>query len=216
MDPIWLMPPAALLLASLLFFEYRKSRTTALLSKASLSILFVAVAALQHATTPAYYWTMLAGFVLCLGGDVLLAIPGEKTFLAGLVSFLLGHICYVLAFFGLASPGVFALVGLVIVIAIAAVIFRWLAPHLDDMAKPVVAYMLVISVMVFGALSAMGDSSLPTTGRVFILVGAIAFFVSDIFVAKDRFVDGRYSNRLIGLPLYYAAQFLLAFSIGFI
>jgi uncharacterized membrane protein YhhN len=214
-NPIWLLPPAALLLAALLFCEYRKLRTAALLSKTLLSLLFVTAAALQPSSASPYQTTMLAGFALCLGGDVLLAIPGERTFLAGLVSFLLGHICYLVAFFGLGTPGLLAICGLVVVVAIAVAIFRWLAPHLGDMSKPVVAYMLVISVMVFGALSVMGDSSLPATGRVFILVGAIAFFVSDIFVAKDRFVDGKYSNRLIGLPLYYIAQFLLAFSIGF-
>jgi uncharacterized membrane protein YhhN len=53
-------------------------------------------------------------------------------------------------------------------------------------------------------------------GAWFILVGAVMFYVSDIFVAHQRFVMQSFTNRLIGLPLYYAAQFLLAFSVGLV
>lgn len=46
--------------------------------------------------------------------------------------------------------------------------------------------------------------------------GAVAFYVSDVFVARDRFMKGGFVNRLVGLPLYYAGQFLIAFSLGFL
>ena len=35
---------------------------------------------------------------------------------------------------------------------------------------------------------------------------------SDIFVAEQRFVTEQALNRLLGLPLYYTGQFLLAAS----
>ncbi|MDD3992851.1 MAG: hypothetical protein PHV70_11955 [Desulfobacteraceae bacterium] len=38
--------------------------------------------------------------------------------------------------------------------------------------------------------------------------------MSDLFVARQRFVAPAFSNRLLGLPLYYIGQFLLAFSVG--
>jgi uncharacterized membrane protein YhhN len=45
--------------------------------------------------------------------------------------------------------------------------------------------------------------------------GATLFYLSDFTVARDRFVPGAgFANRAIGLALYYAAQFLLAFSVG--
>jgi uncharacterized membrane protein YhhN len=48
-----------------------------------------------------------------------------------------------------------------------------------------------------------------------LLRAAVLFYLSDITVARDRFVTGpRFLNRLVGLPLYYSAQFLFAFSIG--
>jgi hypothetical protein len=41
-----------------------------------------------------------------------------------------------------------------------------------------------------------------------------AFYLSDLFVARQRFVAPAFANRLYGLPLYYLGQFLLAFSVG--
>jgi hypothetical protein len=49
-----------------------------------------------------------------------------------------------------------------------------------------------------------------------ILAGAVSFYISDLFVARDRFLKDAFFNRLVGLPLYYLGQFLLAFSVGFI
>jgi hypothetical protein len=35
-----------------------------------------------------------------------------------------------------------------------------------------------------------------------------------VFVARDRFLKKDFFNRLVGLPLYYTGQFILAFSVG--
>jgi hypothetical protein len=40
----------------------------------------------------------------------------------------------------------------------------------------------------------------------------LAFYLSDLAVARDRFVARAFVNRLWGLPLYYAAQILFAVS----
>ena len=47
-----------------------------------------------------------------------------------------------------------------------------------------------------------------------VAAGALAFVASDLFVARDRFVSPAFANRLLGLPLYYAAQMLLAATIA--
>ncbi|HDP24776.1 MAG TPA: lysoplasmalogenase, partial [Deltaproteobacteria bacterium] len=41
-----------------------------------------------------------------------------------------------------------------------------------------------------------------------------SFYISDIFVARNRFVKQEFINRALGLPLYYLGQFLIAFSLG--
>jgi uncharacterized membrane protein YhhN len=82
------------------------------------------------------------------------------------------------------------------------------------MLIPVIAYIIVITVMVIGAWTVLGDTKLSYAGRLLVFIGAVSFYLSDLFVARDRFVKSEFTNRLIGLPMYYCGQFLLAFSIG--
>jgi uncharacterized membrane protein YhhN len=49
--------------------------------------------------------------------------------------------------------------------------------------------------------------------NLFILLGAMLFVVSDLAVARNRFVARAFINRAIGLPLYFTAQLLLAASV---
>ncbi len=46
------------------------------------------------------------------------------------------------------------------------------------------------------------------------LAGAVSFYVSDLSVARDRFLAPGFSNRIWGLPLYYGGQPLLAWSVA--
>jgi uncharacterized membrane protein YhhN len=135
-------------------------------------------------------------------------------FLLGLVSFLLGHVCYVLGFFYVAELNLWTWAGGGAGLAVSGLVFFWLRPHLGSMLGPVIAYIVVITVMVIGAFTVFGDAGLNLTGRVMVLFGAVSFYFSDLFVARDRFLKAQFTNRLIGLPLYYGGQFLLAFSIG--
>jgi uncharacterized membrane protein YhhN len=177
-------------------------------------LLFVITALLQPHSVPAYYHYLFIGLIFCLIGDVCLALPQEKAFMVGLVSFLLGHVLYISAFLSLVqvshwfSPGVFIIFG------ISAFIFLWLRPHLKSMLIPVLLYILVITVMASGAWAVFWKSSFQTSGRAFILAGSLCFYFSDLFVARDKFIKEEYRNRLLGLPLYYTGQFLLAFSVG--
>ncbi len=171
------------------------------------SLGFVAAAISGGALEHPYGRAITAGLVLAFAGDVLL-IPRRRpaVFRAGVLSFLAGHLAYCAAF---AIVGLDArwLIAAVVVLAAAAVpIVRWLAPHLPrDMRAAALAYVVVISLMVATAAAAVGAG-----GEGIILIGAIAFYLSDLSVARDRFVTPAFYNRLWGLPLYYAAQFVLA------
>lgn len=168
---------------------------------------FVAFALWEGAWGSTYGRVMLAGFCLSWFGDVFLI--SEKLFLPGLVSFLFAHIAYAWAFVIRGMDGRWAVAASVVVAVIAIVIARWLTPHVakskPQMKIPVLAYMAVISVMVVFSVGAAGAS-----GNFLILAGAVAFFLSDISVARDKFVTPGFVNRAWGLPLYYAAQLILA------
>ena len=211
-----ILVPAIILLALLLVFEKKDNVPGKLIFKTPLSLLFILTAILQSKSIPSYYSYMLIGFILCLGGDVLLIFPQRKAFLLGLVSFLLGHVFYVVAFFNVSQISSPAWIVTLIIVCVSIGVFFWLKPHLGSMMVPVILYIVVITSMVIGASSVLFDSSLSATGTKVVFVGALLFYLSDLFVARHRFIKPEFLNRMVGLPLYYSGQFLLAFSVGLI
>jgi len=180
------------------------------LTKPVASAAFVAVALQAGALDSTYGVTVLVALALCMLGDLLL-IPTEvgKAFLAGLVSFLLGHVAFGVAFLvmGVSWPVVGLATAALAVPALA--ILRWLWPHLDGpMRFAVPVYILVITGMVALALGA----GIPAR-RWLVMAGAVSFFLSDIAVARNRFVKPDWLNRLWGLPLYYGATVILAMTV---
>lgn len=151
------------------------------------------------------------GLVLGAIGDVLLMYPSDRAFLAGLVAFLGGHVAYVVAFTRVVPIDAWphapiALLALPIVAAAGAL--AWLWRGLGSMRVPVIAYVAVITTMVIGALVCE-----RAIGWHVATAGALLFFASDLSVARDRFVAHAFVNRAWGLPAYYVAQLLFAWSV---
>ena len=205
---------AVTLLAGLLHFEKNVNQKRKLPTKTILSCLFIFTALVQSHSTSVYFYMLLIGLVFCLGGDVFLALPRERMFLFGLISFLLGHLFYTGCFFYVTNLSRWTGIGAGIALIVSGGVFFWLRPHLGSMLMPVTAYIVVITVMLIGAWSVFCDAGLGLSGRVLVFSGAASFYVSDLFVARDRFIKMEFNNRLLGLPLYYLGQFLLAFSVG--
>lgn len=197
-------------LGGLLWAEAHRSRWKVPL-KLTASTGFIIVALGAGASDSAYGTWILVGLGLSWIGDAALLGRSDRTFLLGLGSFLLGHLAYVMAFLTTdLDPTVpallFGLAWLVVVIQIA----RRLLPHVTGrMLTPVIAYITVISVMVVLAGPAGAGR-----GSLLIPLGAVAFAVSDIAVARERFVRRDVTNRMWGLPLYYVGQLLLAMSVA--
>lgn len=183
------------------------------------SLAFILVALTGGAVTgeqSAYYglWITI-GLVLGAVGDVALMLTGRRSFLVGLVAFLLGHIAYVVAFALETPPDTWFGAHALVPAAAALVVVRWLWPHLRSMRGPVLAYVVVITAMVVGALAVLGDDARATLSdrrAALACLGAVLFFASDLAVARQRFVVESLVNRLWGLPAYYAGQLLLAWS----
>jgi len=214
MQNILIIVLAIILMAGLLNFGKKDNRRGLVPTKATLSLLFILAVVIQPHPFPSFYHFLLVGLIFCLGGDVFLALPQKRMFLLGLISFLIGHLLYVIAFFSAAEIGQWTWIGTLVAMVISGWVYLWLRPHLGAMNGPVLLYIIVITAMLSGAWSILGDSSLTLTGRLMIFGGAVLFYFSDIFVARDRFLKNSFLNRLVGLPMYYAGQFLLAFSVG--
>lgn len=208
---------AALVLLILLLSSEKQGRTPrGVYIKGSVSALFVLTALIQPHPLPAYYHAILLGLIFGLVGDVCLALPGNRAFRVGLFAFLAGHLFYVWAFVRLTQLGDWVSPVQLILLAVSGGAFWWLRSHVGKMMVPVVVYLIVITLMLAGAWAVFRVPELGSTGRWFILIGAFFFYLSDLFVARQRFVTEQYLNRLIGLPLYYTGQFLIAFSVGMV
>ncbi|MCB2225418.1 MAG: lysoplasmalogenase [Desulfarculaceae bacterium] len=216
MPVYYLFIPAVLLLIGLIWAERGQEPGRVLLFKAPLSILFVVAALISPHPVGWYFGLVLAGLVLGLIGDVCLALKGDKAFRLGLVSFLLGHVAYVVAFAGLTPPSQWINPGILAVCAVSGLVFLWLRPTLGKMLGPVLAYVVVITVMVIAGWAALFQRTVPPTAGWVIFIGALIFYLSDLFVARDRFKSPGWDNRLIGLPLYYGGQFAIACSVGLV
>jgi len=144
-----------------------------------------AVATCRHV----YGRRIAVGLLACALGDVLLEV-GDRTFLAGVGAFLVGHLFYVAAFLGRqralrpwhAVP--FVLYG-------AGLLF-YLRPGLAEhgMTLPVAVYTAVICAMLWRAAARWQPGAAIDPGALAALAGALLFAASDSLIALNRFHFG--------------------------
>jgi uncharacterized membrane protein YhhN len=197
----------------------RRGRRLRLVAKPIASAAFIAVPVLGGALDggvaaddPATW--IVAGLVLGAIGDVLLLFG--SLFLAGLVVFLLGHVAYVVGFaliVPMAGWPRLVVWQSMATVAAGGTALAWLWPHLGSMRVPVIAYVGVIVVMVIGAAAVAATGPGTATHAALVFAGGMMFFASDLAVARDRFVAPGFVNRAWGLPVYYAAQLALGWSL---
>lgn len=147
-------------------------------------------------------------------GDVLLMGEGQSFFIFGLVSFLLAHVTYILAYrqhqqaddskalrgiqkIRYGFPLVFAGVGLVMI----------LYPRLSDLRIPVMVYAGVITVMTLTGLFRFGRTNASSFAQVF--AGAILFMMSDSLLAVNKFLEPLAYSGLWIMLTYLAAQWFI-------
>ncbi|MEZ4370243.1 MAG: lysoplasmalogenase [Polyangiaceae bacterium] len=188
----------------LLVAERQKSQLGSWLTKPVAALGFVLLGLVRATYATPYDAALVVGLCLCMGGDVLLIPKQRAAFAAGILSFLLGHVAFVVAFWQL---GVSKLVGFGAFFGLllpAAVVLRWLLPHAGNLRIAVVAYVVVITTMVATAFAVAHSAPWG------VYVGAVMFYFSDLAVARERFVKPSFFNRLWGTPLYFAAMLVIA------
>lgn len=149
---------------------------------------------------------VIGGLVLSLVGDVALLWPKEG-FLPGLVSFLLAHLCYLVAFTRrerLAARGA----PFVAYAVVAAGVLTWLWPGVPPALRlPVLLYVLALASMAAQAAVLWRQGS-PRGGV--LAVGGALFLLSDALLATNRFAVPLPLSNLWILASYWAAQWSIA------
>jgi uncharacterized membrane protein YhhN len=171
----------------------------------------------------AHPWWLGGALVTSAIGDLALIGKSQRCFLVGLGSFLIAHLAFALAFMIPASQGMsvsslsggtpwLVTLGALAVTGLAsAVAYRKFRPEMpESLRAPSLVYSGVIALMVATAAAHAYCTQCP-----YVTLGAIAFWLSDLAVAQQRFrghllpLQG-FHVRLWGLPLYYIAQLILA------
>ena len=157
---------------------------------------------------PAQPW-VIAALALGLVGDVGLMLSSEgrtdPPFIAGLGAFLLGHVCYLVAFARAGLRGVDVLAGLLVALGVAALalpqVLRGAARSAGrPFAAVVAAYAAVLAAMTTLAVG---------TGLVATAIGGVLFLVSDTLIARQRFVGRLAYGDLLVIVTYHVAQGLI-------
>jgi len=159
---------------------------------------------------PRYRAWLLAGLALSAAGDVFLMLPFDA-FVAGLASFLLAHLAYLIALrqrerlFATMWP--FALYAVV-----AGLVLSQLWPGLPgELRVPVIVYVVVLAAMAAQALAVWWRrrDGVAMSGA----WGGACFVLSDALLAWDRFVAPFAAASLAVLASYWLAQWGLARSV---
>ena len=167
---------------------------------------------------PALSMWFLIGLMFSLAGDVFMMLPGNH-FLKGLVTFLLAHVAYIVAF---NLPGlVISMTSLLIALAImliAGVIMRRLVTGLrtsgrTSMIAPVIAYAVVLSLTFWSAANTTLRPVWPPLAGFLAVLGGALFFSSDAAIAWNRFVGPHPGERLFEMITYHLAQISLSFAV---
>lgn len=152
-----------------------------------------------------YRSVIIAGLVFCLIGDVLLL--SDDYFLHGLGSFLIGHIIFI---YGYSTVGGFKwyplpFIGLAIM---NALVYYFILSDLDSLRIPVLLYTAIISIMAWQAISLYTYRS--NEAFLFLAMGAVAFIISDGFIAVRMFARTFELSGVYILSTYWTAIALIA------
>jgi len=173
---------------------------------ASVGFLYTGLSYDLWSTDQGFY--IFIGLILSAAGDIMLLSVEPQHFQIGAFFFLLAHIMYCGAFITTGISLAWFLGSAVVIAPSAVVVHRYILPYTSGlMRKLVITYAIAISWMM-----AFASGSYGYNGKGWLLTAAFLFYVSDLFVARQRFIKRCFLNSLCGLTLYYTAQIMFAVS----
>lgn len=222
---IMLMP--LLLLAFIVFYFFATSsaaKTADTTGLANLANNIANTASGANSAWRLFYIGLLASLALCAGnaGDVFLLGEQVKTdkLAKGLLSFLAGHILYIIALVSFIPfyPVNLPLALAAAVLYTAGIVSAWLLSHKP---KGVIGIGVIVYASVLGAFSYTaflkaagmlnsGHKGMQTAAALKIAAGTLFFLVSDGILSRTVFVKPFKQSRFVVMLTYIAAQFFIA------
>lgn len=152
------------------------------------------------------------GILLSLVGDVLLMISLDRLFLPGLAAFLLAHLSYITGFRAeLTTVNVWSLILLAFIAINASRLLRRIVGAMrargeNTLILPVIVYGIVISIMLYAAMSTTSNLTWSPLAASLVSAGALLFVASDVILAWMKFVAPLKNARIWNIALYHLGQ----------
>jgi len=200
---------AALLVTHLLSEIYGKNRIRHITKPLLMPIL----TGIYISSADRPYTLIVCALLLGAVGDVFMMFSSiKKWFLAGAATFLVGHICYIVAFFSSARDlSGFNWIVLFLILPQSIILFGWCLPKILGkmgwMQMPLVFYGIVLFIMVSSTIFRSTDF----TGTSFWLtyIGAVLFAFSDAMIVVDKFHEKIANAKVYIMLTYSLGQFLI-------
>ncbi len=156
---------------------------------------------------------MFLALIMSLVGDIALLFEskGELFFIAGLGSFLLAHIMYVLVFVKDKDAKAKNKVFLITTLLYGSILFYVLKGNLKELLIPVLIYMIVILIMANTAYIRKKEEA--KVSYKYVLIGAIFFMLSDSLLAINMFYKPIYMSSILIMSTYGVAQLMIVLGI---
>lgn len=165
----------------------------------------------------AFYFAMLPAFLFCLAGDFFLAVDSprykDQFFIAGLLSFLVGHICFLWTYHLIAPVAWYDFLFPIAMVFVTSYIIRKPGMHMNGASIPVMIYSFFVT-MLFSKSVTMAFTTGFTHRNLLLMIGSFFFLISDFVLMFNIFYIRKFKwgPFLCGI-FYYYGMFLLALSI---
>ena len=230
--PIIIICVGALMLFWFLFEKVKAYSLKEVFLKAITSLLFIALCiyGASQSTLTRFPYFAIAGLVCGMLGDIALDLKyvyKEKDYeytLVGFIAFGVGHILYISGMFLEFYKGqnvLYIIIPLAIGILMGPItmLVGKLSKAEYGKLKPVAfCYAILLFSMVATAFSVWMMSNFANTGLLMLFIAGILFAVSDLILNLTYFAEGHEKpfDLISNSITYYAAQYIIAFSILFI
>lgn len=155
-----------------------------------------------------YVISIIVGLLFSVCGDIFLMLPSNK-FLHGLASFLIAHICYIIAFTNGLENFTFQWNIMLPIFLFGIFYYRFLYPSLKETGS----LPLQMGVMMYIAVICFMFTQSYSTGSQLAIIGSFSFLISDAILAYNQFYKPFQTAHHYVMITYYLAQYLIALSL---
>lgn len=210
-----------ILQGTFIFVEHKEKYVLADILKGLAALMFVVIGYLGYSGVSADSLgkKIFIGLIFGMVGDILLNLRfvfkeiGQKIFLVGILSFLIGHILYLAALVPLAGANLLSdvFVGAILAITLLSYIFKTMDVKT---AFKIFGVFYLGAVIIMTVIAVQVAISTQNVHDIVYAVGAVLFTASDIVLIFNTFSGvTKFSLRITNLSLYYAGQLMIAGSL---